>query len=236
MKTIKLLAVCCLTMCLFVACGKNSGNFQAGDNKNSGSFQEAIKAGDYETAHDTLDTYHNEYLEKLAEASTNFWRIRDMKPLQIKYYQSLEKLYKAEIAFLVDEGGTDATSRIVFLLNEINMDGQQPDEGLIDYYATCDNLEDGQLLYAYKQSVETYNRICNTALSLAVKSKNEDLAREIVELYKQNIEITRGDEPAIKIDGIRVDGNHGYVKYIDRDKEAAQEKYNKAVKSGAFKE
>ena len=36
------------------------------------------------------------------------------------------------------------------------------------------------------------------------------------------------------VDGISVDGNHGYIKYTSADRDAAKKKYDEAVRNGAF--
>ena len=53
--------------------------------------------------------------------------------------------------------------------------------------------------------------------------------------YVDNVEITLGHGSGIVVDGVKVDGNHGYIKYTSADRDAARKKYDEAVRIGAFK-
>ena len=53
--------------------------------------------------------------------------------------------------------------------------------------------------------------------------------------YVDTVEVTIGDGPGIVDDGVKVDGDHGYIKYTSADRDAARKKYDEAVRIGAFK-
>ena len=53
--------------------------------------------------------------------------------------------------------------------------------------------------------------------------------------YVDNVEVTTGNNPAVVVDGVKVDGSHGYIKYTSADRDAARKKYDEAVRIGAFK-
>ena len=74
-------------------------------------------------------------------------------------------------------------------------------------------------------------------LDLAISQDNKELANKVIKLYKENMDIFWGgsghktkDGRYVEIapDGTEVDGNHIYVTYNYKDKEAAKKKYEEA--------
>ena len=52
----------------------------------------------------------------------------------------------------------------------------------------------------------------------------------IIDLYMQDPELIKGSNNNIIVDKIKIDGNHSYMKYTWKSKEAAQKKLYEAKK------
>lgn len=234
MRIFKIFTACSLTLILLFACGQSSNN--TGKDRSYTNYREAVKSGDFEAAHDSLSEYYDRYISELS--NTSYCDRDERKLAENLYYNAFDYIYKAEIQYLISElSGDDCRDKILFLLEEIPVIGDKFTEGLCDFYATQlnhDTTGKGIPLGAYIVWTQHYNRICNTVLSLAINRKYQDLARCILTCYVDNVEVTEGETGGIIIDGVKVDGNHGYIKYTTTDKDAAKKKYDDAVSSGAF--
>jgi len=110
-----------------------------------------------------------------------------------------------------------------------------PALGMRDYYEGSDALK----------AINQHNENCRKLLNIAINAGNKDLAQKALRLFTKDILIYKGGNDQQTPDGrwatkapngIWVDGNHCYVaKYTEESKAEAQKKYDKAVKSGAFK-
>lgn len=102
MKTIKLFAVCCLTMCLFAACG---GITVKGENGQTyESYQECCAAQDFVAAH--------QYLAKMENRKADDYKWRNAVR-EAKNY-----VFKQEVLYLMSQGTEEAKKRIIYLLKE----------------------------------------------------------------------------------------------------------------------
>lgn len=193
-------------------------------------FEKSNGPDNFDAAMDRLEKLHDKYLVALAEACHNYFKIEDMEAPRQLYWSALDKAYKKEIMYLVTSDNAEAADRIVFLLNEIPVDGTKK-EGLIGYYEACLDQDDGQDLRAYITYVEHYNSLCDVALDLAINQKKKDIATMIVKNYKPDVIVTKGDS-GVKVDGNVVDGNHGYVQHKNNSKESASKKLKEAIAAG----
>lgn len=90
--------------------------------------------------------------------------------------------------------------------------------------------------YIYCNWLPAYNQQCDKILDYAISNKNQYLAQKILPLFKKNIETVVTDSNSEKAgDGTRVECYSSYVRYYSDDINAAQKKYQEAVRSGAFK-
>ena len=244
MRSFYLLALMCfsaLTASLSViSCSSSVKNkLFSSDTKSYKSYRDAVKDLNFEAAHDTLSSYREDYL---AELSKDWLTYRDERAAaQGKYYQAFDEIYKAEIQYILSElRGDECKDKILFLLEEIPVEGEKMPAGLCtDYVAHRGSLgNEGIPLDAYIIWTQHYNRLCSNILSLAINRKNQDLAKLIILQFVDNVEVTAGDIRAdsgsIRVDGVIVDYHHGYIKYTSEDRNAAKEKYDEAVRSGAF--
>jgi len=243
MKRIKFLSFCCIAVFLLTACGSSSSKNEeekisvtGADGKEYTSYQEACRAEDFEAARDAMSIYHEKYLEELS--GNGMVNKEDRKKAEGKYYEAFDYIYKAEIQYLLSElRGDECKDKIAFLLEEIPIEGEKFPQGLCDYSVACRGSwgDEGLPLDAYVIWTQHFNRLCDNILSLAINRKNQDVAKMILLKYVDNVEVTRGESGGgVKVNGVRVDGNHGYINYTSADRDTAKKKYDEAVKSGAF--
>ena len=194
-------------------------------------YQEACKELDFETAREYMDELRHDYISKLNESSNE----RDKA--EGKFYAAFDYIYTAEIQYILSEfDDKECVDKIAFLLAEIPIEGEKPRAGLCSYYLACrgDFGEEGVPLDAYIVWTEHYNRLCNTILSLSINRNYPQLAKVALMQFVDNVEAHKGGD-GVKIDGVKVDGNHGYIKYTSTDRDAAKKKYDEAVKMGYLK-
>lgn len=103
MKTIKLLAVCCLTMCLFASCGEKI-TVKGENGQEYESYQECCAVQDFMAAHT--------FLAKM-EAKIDGDEIK-----KEEYETAKEYIFKQEALYLMSIGDDVAKKRISYLLKE----------------------------------------------------------------------------------------------------------------------
>ena len=233
-KHLFLVAIIGFGVATLCSCGNsNSGN--SNKEEMDMDYRDAIKALDFETARDIMNTYHERYIEEL---SKSYSHRKERKKAEGMYYSAFDQIYKAEIQYLLSElNGDECKDKIAFLLEEIPVEGEKFPQGLCSYFIASrgDFGDDGLPFDAYIVWTQHFNRLCDTILSLAINRRNQDLATMILLKYVDNVEVTTGDHPAVVVDGVKVDGDHGYIKYTSADRDAARKKYDEAVRIGAFK-
>ena len=217
-----------LLISLIASCSSNNDSSAKGNNQDSDykTYREAIAANDFEAAHSIIAQAEGDH--------ETMDRDDFEKEYGIKYHNGIdaakEEIFDKEVKFLVANGSEEATARLVFLFSDFEIKGKRLAEGLNDYHDGYGNQ------YAY--CVDKYNRKLDMVLDLAISQDNKELAKRILKLYKQNIDVFLGGSSHsvdqangitryydIAPDGTEVDGNHCYVTYSNKDKEAAKKKY-----------
>ena len=230
-KHLFLVAIIGFGVATLCSCGNsNSGN--SNKEEMDMDYRDAIKALDFETARDIMNTYHERYIEEL---SKSYSHRKERKKAEGMYYSAFDHIYKAEIQYLLSElNGDECKDKIAFLLEEIPVEGEKFPQGLCSYFIASrgDFGDDGLPFDAYIVWTQHFNRLCDTILSLAINRRNQDLAMMILLKYVDNVEVTLGSGV---VDGVEVDFQHGYIKYTSADRDAARKKYDEAVRIGAFK-
>ena len=234
-KHLFLVAIIGFGVATLCSCGNsNSGN--SNKEEMDMDYRDAIKALDFETARDIMNTYHERYLEELSKDA--ICNEEERKKAQGMYYSAFDHIYKAEIQYLLSElNGDECKDKIAFLLEEIPVEGEKFPQGLCDYSVAKrgSSGDEGLPFDAYIVWTQHFNRLCDTILSLAINRRNQDLAKMILLKYVDNVEVIIGDRPPVVVDGVEVDCYHGYIKYTSVDRDAARKKYDEAVRIGAFK-
>lgn len=128
-------------------------------------------------------------------------------------------VFNSEMLYLVSQHTEEASNRVLFLLAEYQIPGLHPSPGS-EYHD-----EQHKAVKEYMEGVARYNNRCNSVLDLAIAQGDETLSKKIIPLFKPNVDVL--SEGSSYID-IRYDG------FVEKDKEAAQKRLEKAIKEGAF--
>ena len=170
------------------------------DGKTYTSYRTACSNGDFYAA--------REFVEKMKTIKPNLIIYEEQKAMEQNISEAEEYIFSNELLFLASMNEEQANKRIIYLMGEFPIEGtKQPIKKFI--------LKSSD----YGNSCNRFNTKLNTVLDIAISTGNQNLAKMILPLYKE--------------DEILIDG--GYVgAYTHDSQEAAQKKYDEAVKSGAF--
>lgn len=148
-----------------------------------------------------------------------------------KLYSEIEKKRQ-------EENTKRFRERIKSILSQV--EGTKPPKGLQDYYLGSE-MRDGLYMVSNKSNVDYYassqkvNSQLDELLTEAIKMKNLQLCQEIISSYKETIEVTTGEEPPVKVDRVKVDGDHSYIKFTYSARNEAKKRLEEAIRSGSFK-
>ena len=95
-------------------------------NSDEGDYKKAVKEGDFETAHNILESIHDDYVEALGKACADVKKGQEIKKFKIirkKYYAAIDYIYSHEITSILTSEDDQAADKVVFLLSEIPLDG-----------------------------------------------------------------------------------------------------------------
>ena len=183
-------------------------------NSDEGDYKKAVKEGDFETAHNILDSIHDDYVEALGKACAdvkNGQEIKKFKIIRKKYYAAIDYIYSHEITSILTSGDDQAADKVVFLLSEIPLDGNVDGSWAPFDSDSPYNQED----VAYKNMCIVINKLCDKALTLAINRHNKEFAKNIIEYYKSEYEFI-GEEKSKNF----------------RARDEAKKKYEEAIKDG----
>lgn len=217
MKRIYFLAVCCLTICMLMACDSKKTNsseeegitVKGADGKEYTSYQAACRAQDFEAAHEILDILYDKYLEGYGVASD--YEDISLEKVRAKYQAACGYIFKQEMMYCLSDGSEQASDKVLYLLSEIPVEGVPHPEGSYYFHDVDPGFSDGKEHYTYYSWVRNYNGYCTQILDLALSQNNAYLAKKVIGMYKQNIV----HEEDSKKD------SHYIVKYLWTDKESA---------------
>ena len=187
MKKIHQLSIGCLMLCALMACGGGNEKSNA-DGTEYPSYRDAVKNNDFESARDVLNVYREKYLS--FQSKDGILYRDERKEAEGKYYQAFDDIYKAETQFLLSEfSGEECKDKILFILEEIPVEGEKSPAGLCDFslVGRGDWGDNGIPLDAYIVWTQHYNRLCNNILTLAINRKNQELAKAILLQFVDNV-------------------------------------------------
>ena len=153
------------------------------------SYREACRDGDFVAAH--------KFLDKLKEEIHN-------SASYYKYQEAEDYIFNYEVNALISQNSEEANARVIYLLNEIPIEGTRSPIG---------EREPGGSRYGI--CCNRFNVKLNQILELSISIGNQDIAKKIMPLYKEDEQL--GGEFHDTVLGYTYDS-----------KEAAQEKYNEA--------
>lgn len=216
-------ALCCLSFLVFSSCAGSSGSSGSAGSSGS-SYQEACTNGDFEKAHKLLGEIH----EPLVSNSIVYsGYLRDAR----EYFSALEYIYKAEIQYIVTNMDDEACKdKLIFLLSEIPIDGQKPDEEFFsegsvfepESHFPSEDFDYIKPIKVYGYYVASYNKLLNYALTLAINRKYKKLAESILIQYIDDLDFVKGADSVYK------------AVYSKSSYNAAKEKYDQAVSMQLF--
>lgn len=202
-------ALCCLSFLVFNSCAGSSS-----------SYQEACTNGDFEEAHKLLGEIHETFVSTGIDSDDYLTKARE-------YFSALEYIYKAEIQHIVTNLDDEACKdKITFLLTEIPIDGQKPDESFETHEVNFVEGSWGEEAHVrpykvYGYYVTSHNNLLNHALTLAINRKHKKLAENILLQYIDDLEFRLWDYDY-------------HADYSRSSYNAAKEKYDQAVSMQAF--
>ena len=185
----------------------NCGNSNPSEKESKGDYRTAVQNGDFEEAHKILDSISSFF----------------------EYKEAMKYIYINEIQ-TISLNDDDAEDKIVYLLSGIPTHGLRPNEGLIGSRNSIIEYDDELV---YHMFVQTYNELCNTALTLALNRKNKKFAQNVIGLYKEDLIIL---ESEVRVNDIFVDYDHRYALFSKKSINDAKKKYNDAIDAGLFGE
>lgn len=233
MKRIKILSFCCIAVFMLTACGSSSSKISVtdADGREYTSYQAACSNGDFDAA--------RTYIGKMKEQRTMIDDDDTRERLDKTISEAEDYIFNEEIHYLASLNEEQANNRIVLILNQQTVEGLEAQEG------TCLGKRVAELYFNHiEESLPTeiksfkeyiswcgnHNSRCNTLLNIAIACGNENLAKKIIHLYRKDPELLLKNEK--KESGYLY--YDVYAHYSNASRDAAQQKYDEAVKSGAF--
>ena len=178
--------------------------------------EEALVEKDFQQANQLLrEMKDNSYYQK---SNTIFGEVEGGGyPIFVENYN---KVFQAEISYLVNEGDQQSSDRLIALVNEYPIVSNPAIGATHD----ADIIEGND---KYNAEVGKFNDYCNQILSRSISTKNQYLAEAIVNTFKPTLERKKVDTHLF--------GSDEYDnQYVETDKEKAKKILKEAIKEGKF--
>ena len=163
-KNLVFVALIGLVMTTLCGCGGKvigSNTIKGENGKEYENYREACRDGDFDAAHKFLDRLKEEVIDWSSDH---------------KYQEAEEYIFNYEVNALVSQNSEEANTRIIYLLNEIPIEGTKQPIGVTSHYYGSD----------YGNSCNRFNIKLNKILELAISTGNQDIAKKILPLYKED--------------------------------------------------
>ena len=200
------------------------------DGKEYHSYRTACSNGDFDAA--------REYVGKMKDKAASVDDHWERRPLEELIEEAEEYIYSGELNALASMNDKQANTRIVLILNEDKAEGTPVNEGAnvgIDCRISYDKRRGNNYEYiSYMDWVSKYNLKCDRILDIAIACGNKDLAERILHLIRQDATFYYKPTAASHDDRYKEEYKDVYAHYTNDSKEAAQKKYEEAVRNGAF--
>ena len=187
MKKNLFLAIIGIAIATLCSCGSKimSKTIKGENGTEYENYREACRDGDFNAAH--------KFLDRMKEEADD-WESNQ------KVQEAEDYIFNNEVNALISQNSEEANTRVIYLLNEIPIEGTKPSIG---------EITSGS---AYGESCSRFNIKLNKILEVAISTGNQDIAKKILSMYKE-------DET---ISDFQVAG------YTYDSKEEAQRKYDEA--------
>ena len=241
MKKVICFVVCCIAVLTVTSCGNSPNNADiiaeeitatGSDGLVYNSYQTACSKGDFDAARDYIGKMKN----KLPLIDGDYDRDAYAELIQ----KAEEYVENEEVQYLSSLNEELANNRVIMILSQKSIEGiEAPEKACLGKnlhkYDLAEELESSfnncpTELKDFKRYIawcHKYNIKCNSILNFAITSKNEDLAKKILPLFRP--------DPYTRLEESKDEDLYDvYAHYTNATKEGAQKKYDEAVKSGAF--
>lgn len=250
-KLFNLLAICCLSVFLLGACesGAIKSVFSSDSSHMNGNlnYKKACEELDFVKAHEILnklrDVFINDGLSKLGTLKSQPpCMVVDIKGYK-NYVDADLYIFQEEVAFLLGLDNPDAETKIFKLLLDTPLDGTKLPEGECERVAAAEgkyynNSNKGEKVWLYHYCIDRFNQKCDIIIDLSILLCKQKIAAKALLYFKEDMMIEHADYfDNVKIttkNGIVEIKDSGYIWYDTRSKDAAQKKYDEAVKNGVF--
>ncbi len=155
------------------------------------------------------------------------------------YFTCFQTVYKAQIDHIIKNfAGKESVAKMALLMQGIPVEGNKiVADGVYDYSDLVPGLYS---LDPYMYWYVNYNQLCDYILTSAINNQNNDLAKTVLLLYQDDIEVIEPESDDYgnykMIHGVVVDGNHAYAKLNKKSFNEAKKKYDQAVAIGLLTE
>lgn len=232
-KIFQFTLLCALTVTL-AGCGENKPSTEAYVE----SYQEACASLDFEKAHNILSSLHAEHLKSMSQTYTvSFGPDNDetyawtqcsegranVEATAVAYLSAVQFVFTSEARTIFAEFD-NPEDKITYLYTEIRQIGTKHNSTTCSLGVEFHDPNDWCLQKIYNKYVECVNSFSNSVLDLAINAGNKRLAAIAV---AHILDVYEGLEKGGYLDQVS-------VLYSDKEKVAAQEKFDQAVKNGLF--
>jgi hypothetical protein len=243
MKKVNIFVVCCIAVLVVTSCGSNLSTKEipvtGADGTVYKSYQTACSKGDFDAARDYIGKLKEQLVVVKAEGDYS-----EIKAFSELIQEAESYVENEELQYLASVNDEQANNRIILILNQRPIEGLEAaemaclgkkvdkwylDQEIDDY--TNSSPEEVKNFKRYIIWCGNHNSRCSNILGIAISCGNQSLAKKILHSFRSDPEL---ELKLCKKEKGDVDHYDVYAHYTNITKEAAQKKYDEAVKSGAF--
>lgn len=241
MKKVINFIVCSIAVLAVTSCGPNLSTKEisvtGADGTVYNSYQTACSKGDFDAARDYIGKLKEQLVVVKAEGDYS-----DIRAFSELIQEAESYVENEEVQYLASLNEERANNRIILIMNQRPIIGVEAAENAclgkkvynrVIQSDVNDNLwnDDCQTVTDFKKYIiwcGEHNSKCTSLLNIAIACGNQNLAQKIIHVFRPDPELLTKE---IKGESSYYDV---YAHYTNTSKDAAQKKYDEAIKSGAF--
>lgn len=181
----------------------------------SEAIEKAIVKHDFEKAHELLFEMSQE-----SEETKEIYDLWEGKRKKSKYTISLEKVFRAELTYLLNFKDKESSDRLIALIANLPIEATP-------IVGTTNNEETQEKNEEYSIYAGKINGICDDVLNTAISSNNKYLAEKILLMYKPTLVRDLKESNFFST-------NAYTYSYSNEMQIAARKRYEEAVRTGMF--
>lgn len=239
MKTKMFVVLACVYV--FMACSTDVSlkdiSVTGADGTVYNSYQTACSKGDFDAARDYIGKMKEKFIVVKADGD-----YKEKEAFEEAIQEAEDYVTNEELQFLASLNDEQANNRIILIMNQRPIIGVEAAENAclgkkvynrVIQSDVNDNLwnDDCQTVTDFKKYIiwcGEHNSKCTSLLNIAIACGNQNLAQKIIHVFRPDPELLTKE---IKGESSYYDV---YAHYTNTSKDAAQKKYDEAIKSGAF--